>query len=321
MGSCSGRPVCQKDAEYANYNGGDKFPTEDDCSDPKISEKCTRNSVNRPTRCSCSLGTSDSNVLSETFDKNKTSFSPDRVCASEKLSAKQDVPLEASNCLRSSNCFTDCDTQEYDRSLKILHTVSPEYRPLRTVTRSSQVSVPSWTPNAKFNYDSALTLSRNCSPNLDNSSILGSYQDSPDQTFRCHQTTPTIATHHSDIAHRTSLIVEFEKTKMDPTESNLHNMNTVGLLTHDKGLGQRSSLSGHSNRYLIHQSYLLSSSGSPSRLSLNSTGFTPGRSCSQRPTDGHKVGKYFVVMFDHATQTNGEISARKGDYLHLLDSR
>ncbi|KER31927.1 hypothetical protein T265_01864 [Opisthorchis viverrini] len=321
MGSCSGKPVCQNDVDYANYDGGDNFSTEDDCIDSKMSEKRTSDSVNRPTRCNCSLGISDSNALSEIVNKNKTSFSPDRMCASEKVPAKQDTPMEASNCPRSSNCFIDYGTQEYDRSPQILKTVSPEYKPLRAVTCSSQVSMPSWMSNTKLNYDSALTLSRNCSPNLDNPNILCSYQDSSDQTFRCHQTTPTIATHHSDVAHRTSLIVEFEKTKLEPTEPNLHNINTtIGLLTHEKGLGQRSSLSGHSNRYLIHQSYLLSSSGSPSRLSLNSTGFTPGRPCSQRTGDGHKVGKYFVVMFDHATQTNGEISARKGDYLHLLDS-
>ncbi|TGZ69050.1 hypothetical protein CRM22_003953 [Opisthorchis felineus] len=323
MGSCSGKPVCQKDVDYANYNGGDDFLTEDDCNDSKIPEKCTTDSADRPTICNCSLGISDSNPLSKIVNKHKTSCSPDRIRASEHLCVKQDTPFEASNCLRSSNCFTDCGIQEYDGSLPILKTLNPDYRPLRAVTCSSQVSVPSWTPSAKINYDSALTLSRNCSPNLDNPNILGSYQESPDQTFRSHQPTApmSIATYHSDIAHRTSLIVEFEKTKVEPTESYLHNMNTtIGLLTHDKGLGQRSSLSGHSNRYLIHQSYLLSSSGSPSRLSLNSTGFTPGRSCSQRPGDGHKMGKYFVVMFDHATQTNGEISARKGDYLHLLDS-
>ncbi|VDQ14804.1 unnamed protein product [Trichobilharzia regenti] len=133
-------------------------------------------------------------------------------------------------------------------------------------------------------------------------------------------------THKSEKPYRSSVVVDSDRLKH--LENNIagYNGRTVST-TPTTFLGEinsdhRSSTGGLSARYLVHQPFFSSNTGSPSRLSLALGGLVANSKKSLSVTqDNCKTGYYHVAIFDYEAHTAEEVSARKGDQLRVLDFR
>ncbi|CAH8863879.1 unnamed protein product [Trichobilharzia szidati] len=131
-------------------------------------------------------------------------------------------------------------------------------------------------------------------------------------------------THKSEKPYRSSVVVDSDRLKHLENNIASYDGRTVST-TPTMFLGEinsdhRSSTGGLSARYLVHQPFIPSNTGSPSRLSLALGGLVANSKKSLSVTqDNCKAEYYHVAIFDYEAHTAEEVSARKGDQLRVLD--